>query len=184
MLKLCVTFAAFFTSLGRILWVSDDHSPKTWAFYACHNPRTLPQTPVPLTLDYRASPRAGGETPLCAFLQVLEKGEPKEQEQQGGARRADRAVSANRGAAEQETYSASCKTFVSAHLWKSKPKSQPSGCYPTVSMSNKATKHFHLLSLCLPIFMFCCRPMDMSWGDNSHAGIRNALSQAKSVISL
>lgn len=33
---LSVTFAAFFISLGKILWVSDDHSPKTWAFYACH----------------------------------------------------------------------------------------------------------------------------------------------------
>lgn len=32
MLKLCVTFAAFFISLGRILWVSDDHCPNAQSF--------------------------------------------------------------------------------------------------------------------------------------------------------
>lgn len=77
MLKLHATFAAFFISLGRILWLSDDHSPKTWAFYAHHNPRTLPQTPVPLTLDHKDPSRVGGGTPLCSFLKVIQKGEPR-----------------------------------------------------------------------------------------------------------
>lgn len=41
MLKLGVTFAAFFISLGRILWVSDDRCPKTWAASASNSLQLL-----------------------------------------------------------------------------------------------------------------------------------------------
>lgn len=49
----------------------------------------LPQTPIPLTLDYKAHPEELVEH-LCwssdpSFLKVLEKGESREQEQQGWA---------------------------------------------------------------------------------------------------
>lgn len=64
MLKLSVAFSAFFISLCRILWVNDDHSPKTWTFDARDNSRAFSQTPVPLTLDYKASSRVVGGTPL------------------------------------------------------------------------------------------------------------------------
>lgn len=52
--------------------------------------------------------------------------------------------------------------FCSAHFWMSKPKrllSQTSRCYLSVSVWNEATKRFSLHSPCLPICMFCRRPM-------------------------
>lgn len=83
MLKLSVTFAAFFISLGRILWVSDDHCPKTWASYACDNSRTLPQTPAPLTLQ--SSSRVVGGTPLVFIRPFISQSAWERRTQGAGA---------------------------------------------------------------------------------------------------
>lgn len=108
---------------------------------------------------------------ILHFLKCLRKKNPGSR----GSSSRDEVPAVTRGREGQECRDkTACKTFWSAHFCMSKPKrssSQPSGCYLTVSMSNKATKHFHLPSLCLPIFIFCCRPLDMCWGDNSWEGV-------------
>lgn len=197
MLNLSVPFAAFFISL----WVSDAHSPKTWAFYACDNSRAL--TPVPVTLDYKVSSRVLGGHLCCSsdlsLLKVLEKWESKEQkqEQQEWATgshegekvgRAERESVKRSAAKQKETYSAFCKTFGSAHFWMSKPKSQPSGCYLTASVSKKQPNISISFLTASPSPCFAAD--QWTWAgvttpekEWESAGIQNAPSQAKPVIS-